>query len=365
MPRPRGKLNLNLPEGVTRQVSKGREYFYFQVGRGTKLEGPRIRLPDHPDEPEFWVAYRNAQGEATGIPIETFDASADEFLIYVKETDHLTAGTKDQYQRGVKLAKAAWGPLNRRGLRPSHVVAMMDGMKKTPGAANNFLGAMRAWQTWALLRDHIDINLTKGVKPYAKDNGHKPWTPAQIEAGKTKLKGMIRRGVIFYMYTGMRGSDAVRMGWAYIEERGLSYTAQKTGREVFCPIVPELREEMKLWERRAGRTFLYQDAGRAAGRPYTRKLFSRHFNDARKDIPELAGVTLHGLRCTAVVRLRRMGLTITQIQDIVGLSLAMITRYCRFADQRVNGHEAMKTYERALAEAESKTLQNSEDENEE
>lgn len=364
MPRRRGEYNLALPNNVTRQVSKGREYFYFQTGRGTKFAGPRIRLPDNPSEPEFWIAYRNAQGEATGVPIETFDASADEFLVYVKDAEHLSAGTKDQYQRGLKLAKAAWGPLDRRGLRPSHIVALMDGMKKTPGAANNFLGAIRAWQTWALLRDHIEINLTKGVKPYPRDNGHKPWTSGQQEAAKTKLKGMIRRGVIFYMYTGMRGSDAVRMGWADIDEGGFSYTAQKTGREVFCPIVPELEQEMVHWERADG-PFLHHEAGRAKGRPYSRKRFSIHFRDAVKDIPELAGVTLHGLRCTAVVRLRRAGLSVAQIEDIVGLSLSMVARYSRFADRKASGKAALAQYKKSLEGSESKTLQNLQDEIEE
>lgn len=364
MPRPRGKLNLDLPVNVTRQVSKGRDYFYFQTGRGTADAGPRIRLPDDPRQPEFWIEYRKAQGHATGTRIETVEASVDEFSVYVKEAKHLAHGTKDQYGRGSKLMKAAWGPLSVRGLRPSHIVAMMDGMKDRPGAANNFLGAVRAWQTWALKRDHIEINLTKGVAPYPKDKGHKPWTPAQIEAAKTKLNGVIRRGVMLYMYTGMRGSDAVRMGWGDLDDGGLSYISRKTKREVFCPIVPELEEEMSGWEQREG-PFLYQDGGRAHGRPYTRKLFSRHFNEARSKIPELQGVTLHGLRCTAVVRLRRLGLTISQIQDIVGLSLAMIERYSRFADKKANGKAALETLKAAIVEAQSKTLQNSETEIEE
>jgi hypothetical protein len=364
MPRPRGKLEFQLPENVTRQVSKGREYFYFQTGRGTKNAGPRIRLPDNPHDPEFWIEYRKAQGHATGATIDTVDASADEFLVYVKESDQLAPGTKDQYQRGLKIAKKAWGPLSAKGLRPSHIVAMMDGMKKTPGAANNFLGALRAWQTWALKRDHIEINLTKGVTPYPKENGHKPWSPAQIEAAKTKLTGMMRRGVMLYMYTGMRGSDAVRMGPNFLDEGGLSYVSQKTSREVYCPIVPELELEMATWEVRQG-PFLYQENGRAIGRPYTRKLFSRHFKEVRAEIPELHGASLHGLRCTAVVRLRRLGLTISQIQDIVGLSLAMIERYSRFADKKANGKAALETLKRAIEEQQSKTLQNSETEMEE
>ena len=365
MPRPRGNLQFQLPDNVTHQVSKGRDYFYFQVGRGTKTPGPRIRLPDDPRGEEFWIKYREAQGNATGVPIDTFEASADEFLLYVKNAKHLVAGTKDQYQRGIKdIAKVAWGPLARGGLRPSHVQAIMDGLKHKPGAANNFLGAMRAYQTWATVRGHIEINLTKGIKPYPQEKGHKPWTPKQIAAAKANLKGMIRRAVIFYMYTGMRGSDAVRLGWADLDEGGLSYTSQKTEREVFCPIVPELEEEMSSWKDDGG-PFLYQEDGRAKGRPYTRKLFSKHFATARAEIPELAGVTLHGLRCTAVVRLRRMGLTISQIQDIVGMSLAMIERYSRFSDKKTNGHAALEAYKKSLSEAECKTLQNSETEDEE
>jgi hypothetical protein len=148
------------------------------------------------------------------------------------------------------------------------------------------------------------------------------------------------------------------MGPSDVKEGGFHYYAQKTGREVFCPILPELQKEMETWQTPAG-PYLYQVGGRANLRPYTRRLFSRHFKDQRDKIPELAGVTLHGLRCTAVVRLRRLGLTSSQIQDIVGLSLAMIERYSRFADKIANGKAGLESYKRALLEQQSKTLQNS------
>jgi integrase len=186
----------------------------------------------------------------------------------------------------------------------------------------------------------VDQSLTEGVKPYAKDSGHKPWTPEQIRAAHDKLTGVIRRGVILYMYTGMRGSDAVRLGWTHIDDDGFSLTTQKKKRDVWCPIVPELAAEMRTWEKRPG-PFLLQEGGRADGHRYSRKLFSTHFADARDKIPELAGVTLHGLRCTAVIRLRRAGLSSGQIGDITGMSLAMIERYCRFADRKASGQAAL------------------------
>jgi hypothetical protein len=138
-----------------------------------------------------------------------------------------------------------------------------------------------------------------------------------------------------------------------VDEGGFTIRQRKTGREVWCPIVPELAAEMADWERRPG-PFLLQ----ADGRPYTRKRFSVHFASARDEIASLASVTLHGLRCTAVVRLRRLGLSIGQIGDISGMSLAMIERYCRFADKKASGRAALVSLSRTNPDSNCKTLQN-------
>lgn len=358
MPRQRHKAKVTLPKGVHRVVSRGREYFYFQLGRGTDHAEERIALPNDPHSPEFWSAIRQAQGSIGAVPVDTLGAVADEYLLFLKSAGTITSGTFEQYQHSLRLAKTAWGSLSAKGLRPVHVQAVMDRMAATPGAANNFLSSMRAFSTWARVRDHIEHSLTEGVKPYAKDQGHKPWTPDQIEAALTKLTGVIRRGVILYMYTGMRGSDAVRLGWTDVDEGGFAKTTQKKKRDVWCPIVPELAAEMATWEKRPG-PFLWQEGGRADGHRYTRKLFSKHFAEERDKIPELAGVTLHGLRCTAVIRLRRAGLSTGQIGDIVGMSLATIERYCRFADRKISGKAALQTLTRTSEEQNCKTTQNS------
>jgi integrase len=349
---------VKLPKGVHRVIARGREYFYYQPARGTDHAGARVPLPNDPHSPEFWNAIRQAQGVTGSVPVDTFGAVLDGYLEFIRTSGTITAGTIDQYERALRTARTAWGDLPAKGLRPVHVQAIMDGLAGTPGKANNFLSAMRALSTWARVRDHIEHSLTEGVKPYAKDTGHKPWTPEQIEAAVTKLTGVIRRGVILYMFTGMRGSDAVRLGWTDIDDGGFSLTTQKRKRDVWCPIVPELASEMATWEKRPG-PFLLQEGGRANGKRFTRKLFSTHFAEARDKIPELAGVTLHGLRCTAVIRLRRAGLSTGQIGDIVGMSLPMIERYCRFADRKTSGQAALLTLKRTSGEQDCKTPQNS------
>jgi hypothetical protein len=58
---------------VQRIIDSGREYFYFQKGRGSATPGPRLKLPKGPHDTEFWAIYKSYLGSEppTG---RTFDA---------------------------------------------------------------------------------------------------------------------------------------------------------------------------------------------------------------------------------------------------------------------------------------------------
>lgn len=347
----RKKAVVQLPRHVHAVTSRGKLYYYYQEGRGTAMAGDRVRLPPDPQQPEFWVAVREAQGIGGSVPTDTVQAAVDAFLISPRYLG-VTKGTQELYRRELKYACLMWGKLPMTRLQPKHVNAAMEKLAGMPGKANNLLGALRALSKWARLNDWIQSSLTEGVEAASKDGGHKPWTPIQIEAAKAHLTGAVRRGFFLELYTGQRGSDVVRLGPTFIDDDGFKLGQTKTGVEVWCPIVPELAEEMKSWERRPGPYILQAD-----GRPYTRKRLSIHFREQTDKIPELKGATMHGLRATAVIRLRREGLTTTQIQDIVGMSLPMIERYCRFADKKTSGQAVLHKL-RTAAEASCKTFGN-------
>lgn len=325
---------VELPKGVHRVVSRGREYFYWHPGRGTKHAGPRVKLPADPTTPDFWVALRYAQG------IGTTSAMTFSGVIDLYETSpqflKLASGSREQYRRQLKIAKAGFGNQAAETVRPSLIRGVVDGLSDTPGAANNFLRAMRALSSWGVSRDYFAMSITEGVEPFESEGGHKPWTDEQIAAAHEHLTGYVRRGIMLALYTGQRGSDIVRMGWTDLDDGGFRIKQQKTGREVWCPVMEELAAEMATWEKAPG-PFVRQESGK----PFTRKLFSKHFDEVRGEIPELAGTTIHGLRSTAVVRLRRAGLTTAQIQDVIGMSMAMIERYSRYADKKASGKAAV------------------------
>lgn len=330
--------SIELPKGVHRVVSRGREYFYWHPGRGTKSAPKPIPLPSDPHSPEFWTKVREHQG--VGVTTEeSVNAVIDAFEASPAFTHKISEGTRDQYQRALRIAREAWGPLPIAGIRPVHVVEMMEALVDTPGKANNFLAAMRALSIWAIKKDKITAALTTGAEPYVTGGGHKPWTAEQIAAAHKHLTGSVRMGVMLMLYTGQRGSDMVRMGWAMVDDNGFSLTQKKTDVAVWCPILPELAAEMATWTKGLG-PFVKQE-GRSAGKPYTRNQFHRIWFEMIKGIPELADATLHGLRATAVVRLRRAGLNELEISNIVGMSAAMITRYCRFDDKKATGKAAV------------------------
>jgi hypothetical protein len=76
MPRPR-RPSIELPAHVNAVRVKGRPYYYYQPGRGTKKAAKAVRLPDDPRQPEFWTA--TAKPQATRSPSSTREVLSTPF----------------------------------------------------------------------------------------------------------------------------------------------------------------------------------------------------------------------------------------------------------------------------------------------
>lgn len=332
---------VSLPKGVHHVVARGKDYFYWQPGRGTKFQGPRVALPKDVHSPEFWIELRKAQGDPAGPAITTINAVCD---LYVTSPQFagIAHSSQSQYRLHLRRAREAWGVLPASGLRPRHVRELLDTLAHIPGAANTLLGVLRALSKWGLERGHFDQSITEGVKPYKVEEGHKPWTAEQRQAAERHFTGLVRRAYFLALYTGQRGSDIIRLSPTDIEDAGFRVKPRKTGKkigEIWCPIDPPLAAEMATWERRPG-PFV----------PMVKKTFEDNFARQRDQVPELEGATFHGLRGTRVVELRERGHNTLEISAQVGMSAPMIERYCRFADKKRLGQAAVLNLAQARKE---------------
>lgn len=335
---------VSLPRHVHRVVSRCREYFYYQEGRGTPQEGERIRLPDDPQTPEFWNAVRQAQGTFGPTPTDTVGALIDAYqAAWPTLQRKLSKGTQDQYRRYLKPVRKAWGDLPADSLRPKHVDALIRKVgADTPGAANNVLDALKAMCRWA--NGPVELlahDPTRGVHRFAKGEGHAPWTEEQLAFAEKTFKGALRRFYFLSRYTGQRISDVVRLNPNDEDGGGFSLRQKKTGVKPWCPIFPELEAEMATWERRPG-PYLLQEEGKSAGKPFSTNQMWKVFDGERSKHPILDGAVPHGLRANAVIRLRGGGYTALQISDMVGMSVEMVEHYCRHADRKASGQAVLR-----------------------
>lgn len=272
----------------------------------------------------------------------------------LQEPKGYSEATKESWTWGLRFASRpdTLGALKLTEIRPSLVQAFFDGIAHLPGKQHVILTALRQIEKWAIVRDLLPRQITLGVEITASDGGHIPWTAEQVRLAADHVGRNLRRVILLGAYTGQRVSDTIRMAPTDIENvngiAGINVRQKKTGRAVWVPIISQLADEMRTWEVRPGPFLLRPD-----GRPWVREALSDAWRDERIENAALEPVrdlVLHGLRAHACVQLRRAGAEGVQIADMIGMSVQMVERYCRFSVQRENATAAVINLERTIRE---------------
>lgn len=260
---------------------------------------------------------------------------------------NLARSTQVSYSHTYRLAERpdTLGAVAIEEIRPALVQAFLDGMADRPAAQKCAQTALKSMEKWALVRDLLPYPITTGTEAVGSTGGHEPWTDEHISIAERHARPDLARAVTLASNTGQRGSDLVRMRWSDLEDYegrpGLNVTQYKTGLVVWIPLTQDLMAAMRTWERRPTVFLLKPD-----GNPFTRPQLSDNWLRERDTNPALAplavaGLSMHGLRASAVVRLRRAGASTGQIASMVGMSEPMVNRYCRFSKQKDNALAAV------------------------
>lgn len=260
----------------------------------------------------------------------------------------LAEGTRLNYRVLLAMAENQLGHLSTDVIRPSLVQNFLDGLAKTPGRQTNARTALKAVEKYALPRDLLPYPIMTGTESIKSDGGHEPWPEHLIKVALDHARDDLARVVRLAIETGQRGSDIVRMRWADIDEQediitgemrpGIHVIQKKTGVRLWIPFTRELATVIDGWRPTRKPPFFL--VLRSDGTPFPdRNLLSWAWNYERDtNNPKLrlirdAGLVLHGLRSTAVVRARKRGATVLQISSMFGMSEPMVARYSRLADQ--------------------------------
>jgi integrase len=239
-------------------------------------------------------------------------------------------------------------------MRPALVQAFLDGYADRPAMQKVAQTALKSLEKWALVRDRLPQQITLGTEAPGSDGGNEPWTDEHVLIAELHARPDLAHMVTLAANTGQRGSDLVKMTWGDIEEYegrvGINVVQRKTGLKIWIPMPQELEAVIWSWGKGPGRLILKPDRT-----PFTREQLSDHWLRERTRNAALAplnalGLSMHGLRATAVVRLSRAGASTRQIADMVGMSEPMVARYCRFSNQRKSALAAIHYLDRTPRE---------------
>ncbi|HEU4986845.1 MAG TPA: tyrosine-type recombinase/integrase [Rhizobiaceae bacterium] len=320
---------------VQREVTRhGKIVWYFRKG-----DGPRIRLAGEYESPEFLAAYDaalagNAPAARAALPQHKHGTLAWLIRQYRQSAvfRDLADNTRKNRDAILKQVEATGGDLIAGEVTAEDIASGLKRREGKPGSQRNFLRAMRHLFQWAV-PDHVAADPTAGLRvKMPKTTGHKPWTVEMIETyhAKHPLGTKARLAMDLMLYTGLRRSDAVKLGPQHIRDGILSISLTKSQEtvEVTLPVLPPLAESIAA-AKVGNLAFLVTEYGR----PFTAAGFGNWFADQCKT----AGVDgrAHGLRKAAAIFAAENGATTNDLKAIFGWQgLQEAETYTKAADRK-------------------------------
>ncbi|WP_310542045.1 site-specific integrase [Phenylobacterium sp.] len=329
----------------SRILADGSRVTYWWAWKG----GPR--LPGKPGEPEFMAAYNDAVAARKAKPDEQNLASLVRRYRASPEFNKNADTTKAEWRRWLDRIEADAADLDIGGLPlkalddrrvRADLLAWRDQWADRPRSADYAVQVLSRVLAFGMDRGLLALNAAAGVgQLYESDRADQIWTAEELAAyAKAAVTPQHRHIVALACLTGFRRSDLTRLCWSHISDVAIVMpTGKSRGRKTqVIPLLKETRElladiradqlarhaALHAKPRKARRPDEYRPAPpepttvltNTRGLPWT----ASGLEGAVIDTKTLAGVDkhLHDARGTFGTRLRKAGLSASEIADVIG-----------------------------------------------
>lgn len=326
---------------VNQYIDKtGRLRRYFK--RGGKQLGA---LPGEVGSDEFTAAYKAylSGGKAEPKTVTTVEGSLGRLITAYygsrEYRDDLKASSKKIYGYVLEPLAKTHGHRTAQITHQQAVKLIEDIGANKPGMANLTKSVLQKVFKFAIREKWRSDNPFLGIEPF-KRGTHHTWNEGELKTFETRwpLGTRQRLAYALLLYTGQRVGDVAKMKRADIVGGELHVIQDKTGAELYLPVVPELVQAMKAYPAK-GLSLI----GNENGKPLSRAGLSQLMRKAIEDAGLPGKCNSHGLRKATMRRLAEAGKTEKQIASVSGhKTLREVERYTAAADQRRLAQDAMK-----------------------
>lgn len=333
----------------------GKRRWRFRRGKKT------VQLPGEPGTPEFEAAYTAAiEGREpvrasvvrlrTGAAPQSLRAAWRILRADTPEWKSLGPAIKEAQTRiaetflqmpVVEGETMAFGDVAVADLKRKHVKAILARRSETPHAAAHLLRVIRKLIGVALDSEWIEVDPTYRLKYRPAYGGWKAWPDEMLDRFEARwpIGSTPRLVYSLALYFGHRRSDVTQVRPADFEALATNVVQQKTGKPLWIPMHPNLRDVLDTVD--MTREFVVMTQ---YGRPFSPKALGMRMQDWTKAAGISPGHTLHGLRKTLGKALAEHGATTRQLMDVLGHDdMKHAELYSAEAEQRLMAAAGMAT----------------------
>jgi integrase len=348
-----------LPPGCIEDVDRhGNIRIYFR-----RKGAPKVRLREMPWTPAFMTEYEAAKGQATtpaakGINpgtwrwlcVKFFSASSEyKCLSSITQSAHRWAleGTYDEPIAPGSSKHFRDMPLSKMNVDAIEV--LRDRKMASPEGANKRVKAIRAVFKWALAKKLIPSNPAKDVS-YLRNasDGYHTWIEEEVQQFENHhpIGSKAHLALTLGLYTGMRRSDAIRLGKQHVKDGEITFTVfkgrNKKLKRLTIQMLPALQTIIDATPCCGDLTFLVTEKGT----PFKDMSFSKRFKKWCNQAGLPKECVFHGLRKAGATRAANEGATTSQLMAIFGWdSMRTAEIYTRAANQQRLAKSAMHLLE--------------------
>jgi integrase/recombinase XerD len=300
---------------------------------------------------EFVAAYNAAVSDHVTAPRQARETKPGSFrhlcvLYYSSPTfKQLDLATQSWRRRALDAMSEKHGHKPVALMEQRHIRMLRDERADQPGAANQWLKALKALFAWGCEArpDIAPRNPAWAVRKIKYVSaGHHSWAPEEISQYRDRHPrgSKARLALDLLVYTGGRREDAVRLGPQHVRNGRLQFRQAKNEHraliDIDTPLHPGL--EASIAATPSGHlTFLVTEFGR----PFTPAGFGNWFRE-QCDKANLHHCSAHGLRKATAAALAEAGASTHEIAAVTGhMSLEEIERYTRAARKKKLADAAM------------------------
>lgn len=315
---------------LPKHVYKQRNGLYFQ-----RRGWPSQKFANEFGTPEFWKEYANIL-EGKEKPTRVISRNFAALIVDYRKSPRyrrLKPRTALDYDKYLDFFQSIMSQANPAGMKRKDVIRLRDANAEKPYFANYSLRVLRVLMEHCVDLGWRETNPARGVPEFKTQKAERePWPRELLQVYRSTCPLGSRERLVMELCvgTGQRIGDVLEMRWSDIQDGGFLVRQNKTSKELWVPILPELQAALDA----ASRHSVYLLTNERGTNRWSYRGASQAVRNVRDRIGAL-NYDIHSWRYNAACELVEAGCGDDLVAAVTGQSPTMVLHYTKKVRQKI------------------------------